>query len=314
MLKLFPPPFHVSKISHVYVNSWASTTNYPTPFDGWSATISNGDVVSIGGAISSSGVFTVNSYIYTPSNVTFTAITSYPLSGYTISTLCSIANGSCFMFCAANTSSSIVNSYRYDPVPGTYTAISNYPVTGGVYGLQAVTINSTAILVWGGANNSGYAINNAYIYNPSIDTYSQVASYPYAITYHAGALLPNGSVLSTGGATNGTYITKANSYVFSPVANSWASANAYPNALSCLYMSAVTLSNGCPLFIGGASNADIDSANCFTYSNNVWYQVASYPLVINSVAPALLGNGSVLVIGGFTSTNNAYTNLCYIYN
>jgi len=311
MLKFFPPPYHKNLSTHIYANTWTSTTAYPfAMISGGAGSLSNGSIIVCGGDISfSSGVGTANCYRFDPGLLTWTSIASLAQTYYYCAAT-GMGNNSIFFVAGSNSKGDGTTSvYRYDASLNQFSNLAPYPI--GIVFPTVVTLTNGSIISWGGGNNSGDVVANAYIFNPGANSWATIANYPFAASQHGGALLPNGSVLSVCGDTSSSgYVSSPNCYIYSLTTSAWIQVNSYPIATS--FNPCVALANGSILSIAGSLNATSDTTNCYTYSNNIWYSASSLPVALDSGLAAVLGNGSVIYIGGETLSNVVST--CYIYN
>jgi N-acetylneuraminic acid mutarotase len=141
---------------------------------------------------------------------------------------------------------------------------------------------------------------SAEIYDPVLDTWTEVAPMSIGRILHSALLMPSGKVLVVGGAASGN-ISIATTELYDPAADSWTSVA--PLSTARYVHSATLLPNGKVLVAGGYDGANI------LYSTEVYDPADgelgswSYASNLNNNryehSAVLLANGKVLVSGGY---------------
>jgi N-acetylneuraminic acid mutarotase len=192
---------------------------------------------------------------------------------------------------------------KYDPVGDVWSYIASMNTTRP--GLTAVTLMNGNVLAIGGQTSS------VEKYDPTANNWSYVASMNMVRFGHSSVLLQDGSVLTIGGMVDyGNNLQSVEKY--NPATNLWQYVVSLP--FSLVNSSAITLQNGNVLLIGG-QNESITTAGVFEYSkdaaqitvqSNIAHK-ASLSEVVYASSATSLNNGSILLIGGLTSTNSKLT-------
>jgi N-acetylneuraminic acid mutarotase len=179
----------------------------------------------------------------------------------------------------------------------------------------ATLLSNGKVLVAGGSNSSG-VLATAELYDPSAGTWSSTGSFDYyARAGHTATLLGNGKVLITGGYDSSfTYVQTAELY--DPTAGTWSQAPTLSTPRG--YHTATLLSNGKVLVVGGLDDFSqfVASAELYDPSTNSWSSaspICVWPCQgLFGHTATLLGNGKVLVTGGFDSSG--YTTSAHLYD
>ena len=157
-------------------------------------------------------------------------------------------------------------------------------VTGGVY--------------WFG----GSVLNSAEIYHPSTNSWTPAANMATPRRNHTATTLSDGRVLVEGGHSGFSEPALATAEVYDPSTNSWAPAGVMAGA-HAEAETATLLSNGKVLVLGGdnvssGSRTFLGGADLYDPVSNTWSSVATMPEPRMYHTSTLLGDGSVLVVGG----------------
>ena len=96
--------------------------------------------------------------------------------------------------------------FIFDPSTGTWSSAAACSGCGlDSFGVTPVLLPNGKVLWEGGRNNTGAALNTAFLYDPTTNTWTQTGSMVTARYNHAAVLLPSGKVLVAGGCTTNNH-------------------------------------------------------------------------------------------------------------
>lgn len=188
----------------------------------------------------------------------------------------------------------------YDPSTGTWTA------TGPMVppcGLTATLLLDGRVLVACVGGETG-ALASAELYDPSTGSWTATGAPETARYYGTATLLPDGKVLVAGGdiITHFFNPSVASAELYDPVTGSWTPTGSMGTARTG--HTATLLPNGKVLVAGGANDNDIlsyrlASAELYDPGTGTWTPTHDMTEVRQLHTATLLGNGRVLVVGGW---------------
>ncbi|MGD0735468.1 MAG: Ig-like domain repeat protein [Terracidiphilus sp.] len=200
----------------------------------------------------------------------------------------------------ASTSTVTVSDGGSSTPPGTP---DNFASTGGPItgrsGFTSTLIGDGMVMIAGGTNASNSVLASAEIYSVSGASFTATGSLNTARTGAVAVLLPNGKVLVAGGSSDGTATGALNSAELFDPSTGVFTATSQSMTVARLGASAVLLSNGKVLLVGGENSGGVLNsselydpiANTFTVSGNLNAARTGHVAV-------LLATGKVLVSGG----------------
>ena len=187
------------------------------------------------------------------------------------------------------------------PVPGkaspvylTWTTRAAMPTVRESFGIAT---DSGAIYAFGGQNATGQ-IGTAERYDPSTDTWSELAPMLIPLNGTLGVRGSDGTIYVIGGASN-VYDSSTFVQAYDPAANTWSFKTSYP--VKTDGAAGVLGPDGKVYVFGGYPGC------CFSYLNNAysydpatdaWTQLAPMPTPRQSAGAALAANGLIYVAGG----------------
>ncbi|MFA5031457.1 MAG: kelch repeat-containing protein [bacterium] len=203
----------------------------------------------------------------------------------------------------------------YDPSNGVWQTKTEVLGTARQYATTTIlpikhTANcSTNILITGGENASGTALNSCELYNYSEKRTAFTGSLGTARTHHIAVLLASTTyeVLAAGGKNAGGALNS--SEIFDLTTQVWNSTGAMANAR--FDHSATLLGDGRVLVTGGEGAGYLNT--CEVYSGGTWSSAGTMATARARHSAVLLLNGNIMVIGGETSAG-VVTNTCEIWN
>lgn len=145
----------------------------------------------------------------------------------------------------------------------------------------------------------------------------QLSAAPLSVarTGHAATMLKDGKVLVAGGVGSGPSATALNSVeLYDPATRSWKVVA--PMSTGSTEHTATLLDNGTVLVVGGYNNGDpkrdpvaaLNTAELYDPAKNTWSPVGTLPGGRAFHTATLLKDGSVLVVGGASSSGNISNN------
>jgi hypothetical protein len=175
------------------------------------------------------------------------------------------------------------------------------PEPQALYDSGILMLPNQDVLVVGGVNSDGRAVQQAFLYDPRADRWSRVPNLPAARAAPFAVLLRDGTVLVGGGATDSPSSFPAPSglstaWIFDPATEAWQSIS--PMHAGRLFASATPLPDGSVLVAGGDDQGSpLASAEVFDPKTRSWTVVASLPQA-RAQQLATLMEGNVVLIGG----------------
>jgi len=182
----------------------------------------------------------------------------------------------------------------YDPTTNTWSVMVTQLSSPRAQHAAELLPGGTEILVIGGVNGSGFVTSaERFPVNDSGSTTSVVGTFPAGNVY-TSVRLADGSVLAMGdGSTTAVR--------FNPATASWAtSVMDSTRSLPTL----TTLADGRVLLAGGAGGGGVRLTTALIYNPdfNVWTTAAAMSTGRSAASAVLLNDGSVLAVGGFSTS------------
>lgn len=165
----------------------------------------------------------------------------------------------------------------------------------------AARLPNDRILVAGGTDQTGAAVNTAEIYNALTNTWSQAANMGTARALATATALPDGRVLVAGGQTvvSDAITALASGEVYNPANNTWTPVTNSMSSARGRHV-AVLLGTGKVLLAGGngTTSAANTTADLYDPATNSFAPAGSMGTARIFPGIALLSNGRVLLAGG----------------
>ena len=182
----------------------------------------------------------------------------------------------------------------YDPATGGWSTLSMSPP---VLGHTATLLLDGQVLVVGGNWNTPLA----FLFNPTTNTWTSIATPGEPLMDHAAARLDNGKVLVGGGTT---------SWLYDPTPKTWAQSGAPVIRRSNYTMTLLT--NGQVLMTGGdGPNGSLREAELYDPNTGTWALTSPMSNTRKSHSATRLLNGKVLVLGA--AAHNVASQACELY-
>ena len=179
------------------------------------------------------------------------------------------------------------------------------------FGDTATVLNSGKVLIAGGADSTGTPTNTAVVFDPATNTTTATTNNMSSPRmFHSATSLSDGTVLLAGGASDSDVDLTPSGDVYDPGSNSFSPTG--PMATARGGHASVLLNSGDVLITGGAVPETAGgftaarSAELFDPVHRVFSAVANSMNDTRSFHTAtLLGNGTVLLAGGFGNFSDA---------
>jgi hypothetical protein len=210
-----------------------------------------------------------------------------------------LAHGDVLAVGGVDSSANILASAElFDPATSAWTTTGS--MAAARQQLAAVVLTNGNVLVTGGFGPGGAVVGSAELYNPATGRWSPAGSLSIPRFAHSATLLKTGQVLVIGGCTvSGCSALTAVSELFDPTTNTWSTTGALNTARS--YHSAIRLSDGRVLAIGGLASGATASSELYHPATGKWSVAASANSPRYLSTADLLPSGKVLVAGGVTT-------------
>ena len=197
----------------------------------------------------------------------------------------------------------------FDPTTGKFTAASA-PLLNARVGATATALPSGKVLIAGGSDTAGTPTNTAEVFDPTTgETTATLNNMSSPRALHSATLLGNNTVLIAGGMIDNTGDLTNSADIYDPVANTFAATGPMLEPLgahAAVLLNAGSL-NGQVLITGGFTGgssallADLD-VEAYDPGGKVFNYTASSMNNARAFHTAtVLGNGQVLVAGGFSA-------------
>lgn len=198
----------------------------------------------------------------------------------------------------------------YDPATRTFSRTAPLPVS--VTDATATLLPNGRVLVAGGLHGNRQ-VASAELYDPSTGTWSATGSMTVARSGQTATRLKDGEVLVAGGGCNGSgFGCDAGSFeaplrsaeIYNPATGTWTRTGSMKFGRQ--FFTATLLRDGDVLAAGGFAECDDDmcsdnrSAELYDPTTGKWSVTGSMRTSRDEQSATLLGNGDVLVTGGFT--------------
>lgn len=206
----------------------------------------------------------------------------------------------------------------YDPATGAF--INTAPMSVAREGHTATLLRDGRVLVAGGSSNGTVTIDSAEIYDPSAGRWISAGHMTVPREAQVAVLLRSGKVLLAGGGRGGMpggYISYQNAEIFDPATGRFTAIADHMRS-DRVGAAAVLLDTGHALIIGGksgkilygpsarniASFTPLDTSEFFDPETLTFLPAAPMRVPHYLATATLLGNGHVLVVGGWRMQGN----------
>ena len=273
------------------------------------ALLQNGKVLAIGGMYESGTTYTslATVEIYDPATETWSYTGSLNIAREN-PVVAVLQNGKVLVaggYMRAPASTYLSSAEIYDPATGTFTYVNSMPQARG--NATGALMSDGRVFVAGGYNPTNGHMKSAVIYNPGLNTWTSVASQMNSVHSEGGSvtlLMTDGRMIVAGGwnPSNGV----ATIDIYNPATNTFVAAANLPQFNHGRGgVTGHVLDNGLVAFIGGSSGLGTIANTVVLYdpvANTMATEANTMATRRYNQATAKLANGSILIVGGWSST------------
>jgi N-acetylneuraminic acid mutarotase len=219
---------------------------------------------------------------------------------------------------AGDDSADILSSAElYDPASGIWTVTG--PMTYGRSGHTATLLPNGNVLVAAGFEGTATG-SDAEVYDPASGMWSTTGNLTDSRTVHTATLLTNGLVLVTGGEFSDIFVGRyslSSAELYDPATGKWTAAAELKIPRDG--HTATLLANGQVLIAGGEKIArpsiySLSSAELYDPTPGTWVPTAEMTTQRSGHTATLLGEGQVLVAGGFDVSGQKEISAAELYD
>jgi N-acetylneuraminic acid mutarotase len=219
----------------------------------------------------------------------------------------------------ASSATAVARTEVYDPTTGHWTATTDM-LHARAYAM-VVTLKDGSVLAAGGAFG-GVPLTSAERYVPDYGGWMQAGSMSSPRTQGTITLLADGRVLVAGGGSVGapSFAATSSAELYDPATNTWtvAASMSMPRTLhtaTLLHDGEVLVAGGATRYTGGQGTVT-SSAEIYDPKADAWHAAASMSVARYIHSATRLGNGHVLVVGGwaFTTSFDASLETAEVYD
>jgi hypothetical protein len=270
-----------------------------------------GKVLIMGGTLSSTDSTGTNfAELYDPSTGLFSATGNMITGRQQSFTATSLQNGNVLVAGGVSSGVSVAHAEVYNISTGTFSATGN--LQQPLDGHSATLLPNGQVLIAGGVTTTSL-ITTAEVYDPVAGTFKATGSLEEPRFSPLAIPLGNGKILITGGSSGANL---GGIEIYDPGTGTFSSTSTFMN-FSRAGGTMTKLADGRFLFVGGLGGDGnfVLSAEIFDPATNKFTLTGAIATGRQMHTATLLGNGTVLVVGGFTnSSQTGYVSSAEIYD
>ncbi len=265
---------------------------------GVAASLANGDVMVIGGYDGGASFTTGAVDIYSAAGGTWSAGPTLPGGRYAF-TATTLSDGRVLV--AGGDDGSLMPGSALSSVeiyqPGSGGSAGKWSAAESMKKVRldaaAVLLNDGRVLVAGGVDASGTALNTAEVFDPTTGHWTLTGTMSYARAGFTMTVLPDGRVVAAGGYATSPSQALTTADLFDPTTGGWTATGSLTTGRR--YQAATSLANGSVLVIGGHGASADYLASCEIFTPppaRVTYPATTFhPLVPARILDTRVGNG-----------------------
>ncbi|WP_437787254.1 kelch repeat-containing protein [Sorangium sp. So ce1097] len=285
--------------------TWTAVPSMSVNRDIHAATLlQDGKVLVTGGIVSRSSVnATPTVEVYDPVTNAWTALQSMN-NQRAMHTATLLANGRVLVTGGRSYSpspSTLTSAEVYDPAATLWVSTPSMP--NAHLGSSATLLHDGRVLV---AGTDGVWNSTADLYDPATNTWTSAAPTTWDHSAPTMTRLGNNKVLVAGGYTTNVSM---NAELYDPATDTWSSVGS--STIARYHHTATLLQDGKVLLIGGIAagsfSTNLATTTLYDPATNTWTAKASMSTPRQGHTATLLGNGMVLVTGGFDGSTELAT-------
>jgi hypothetical protein len=267
----------------------------------------NGDVLIVGGGYGSSNTANRTAELFDHATESFRA-TGRPAEPRVDHAAVLLATGR-VLIVGGDTSgvgrSPTAAAEEYDPSTGVFTKVSDMSIPRRPFGV--VRLGNGQVLIAGGTTTNKQVVSSAEVYTPTTSSFTAVGNLAVPREKHTAATLADGRILIAGGSRGPNDSDRlATTEFYNPRSMRFESGP--PMAIPRHKVASAVLPSGRVIVVGGGNGL----AEVFDPSANGFFSVSGasgierfYP------AATALGDGSILITGGYAATGSKSTAWIY---
>ncbi len=295
-------------------NTWTNRRNITTARQlAAAAVLPDGTLVVAGGWTNIGATAATNTvYVYTPASNTWAAQGVLSVARGAGAGLL-LSNGK-FLVAGGYTGAAVSKVVDLlDLQAGTFAATAG-TMTDNRYAHTASLLPTGQVLVVGGIDLTGNAVNTAELYDPVAQTWTATGSMAFARVGHTASILPNGDVLIAGGAATlaGPPIANCEVYI-----SSMCVFQATGSMNQARFIQTSTLLNSGKILVTGGSPDGatvMNSAELYDPNTGQWTTTGSMNVARANHSAAILPDGRVVIAGGQSVLYGAGLSSAEIYH
>jgi hypothetical protein len=228
-----------------------------------------------------------------------------------------LADGTVLIAGGADGDGALASSELFSPASATFAAAAP-TLTTARQDSEVTMVSPVGALVTGGVGPDGSALADAEVYGAGVDQFVALSSQSLGSPRvgHRAVVLTDGRVLITGGRTGGdaTGQALATTRLIRVQPDLSAAITDGPMLTEAKYEHAAVVAIGIPLIIGGYSDGGDPLSTIEAYDGTAFQKIAALTNPRAEATASVLGDGSILIVGGAGDKNGTPRPDAELYN